>query len=166
MAQKLVGADGFEPPNSMRTDLHLIAQMRQLSVAPLVERAAQDLSASVVLPELDGSTEEIRGNQTATISSVLEVLASRAATLEQAARDVSNMIPAQEVTYTPVSSADAVILYARNFVPSWAGAIAIDLLPAVLVFILAVTQAAIREGRDGTSVEDRSEEHTSELQSR
>ncbi|GGG62701.1 hypothetical protein GCM10011415_06320 [Salipiger pallidus] len=132
----------------------LIAQMRQLSVAPLVERAAQDLSASVVLPELDGSTEEIRGNQTATISSVLEVLASRAATLEQAARDVSNMIPAQEVTYTPVSSADAVILYARNFVPSWAGAIAIDLLPAVLVFILAVTQAAIREGRDGTSVED------------
>ncbi|MBY6004581.1 hypothetical protein KUV62_11715 [Salipiger bermudensis] len=132
----------------------LIAQLRQLSVAPLVERAAQDLAASVVLPELDGSTEEIRGNQTATITSVLEALASRAATLEQAAREVMAMTPAAEVTYTPVSAADAVILYARNFVPSWAGAIAIDLLPAVLVLILAVTQAAIRENREDAAIED------------
>ncbi|KKM00275.1 hypothetical protein LCGC14_1806020, partial [marine sediment metagenome] len=55
---------------------------------------------------------------------------------------------------TPISSADAVILYARNFVPSWAGAIAIDLLPAVLVMILAVTHGAIRSGREGAAVED------------
>ncbi len=46
------------------------------------------------------------------------------------------------------------ILYARNFVPSWAGAIAIDLLPAVLVFIVAVTQSAIRQGREGSGIED------------
>ena len=38
--------------------------------------------------------------------------------------------------------------------PSWAGAIAIDLLPAVLVFILAITQGAIRSGREGAGVED------------
>ncbi|UMA64102.1 hypothetical protein LVO79_13860 [Roseivivax marinus] len=132
----------------------LITRLRQLSVASLVERAAQDLSASVVLPELDGSTAESRGNQQATITSVLDVLASRAQTLERAAQAVQEMAPAQEVTYTPVSSADAVILYARNFVPSWAGAIAIDLLPAVLVFILAVTQAAIRRGREGAGIED------------
>ncbi len=132
----------------------LIAQMRQLSVAALVQRAAQDLAASVVLPELDGSTEANRGNQAATITSVLEVLAQRATTLETAAQEVLALQPAKEVTYTPISSADAVILYARNFVPSWAGAIAIDLLPAVLVFILAVTHSAIRSGRDGVGVED------------
>ena len=132
----------------------LITRLRQLSVAPLVERAAQDLSASVVLPELDGSSVEVRGNQASTISAVLEVLAQRAATLERAAQDVLAMAPPTETTYTPISSADAVIKYARNFVPSWAGAIAIDLLPAVLVLILAVTQSAIREGRDGSPVED------------
>lgn len=132
----------------------LITRLRQLSVASLVERAAQDLSASVVLPELDGATEEGRGSQQAAITSVLDVLASRAQTLERAAQNVQDMAPAEEVTYTPVSSADAVILYARNFVPSWAGAIAIDLLPAVLVFILAITQAAIRSGREGAGVED------------
>lgn len=131
-----------------------ITQLRQLSVAQLVERAAQDLAASVVLPELDGSTAEGRGDQAATITSVLEVLASRAATLEGAARDVQALSPPPEVSYAPISTADAVILYAGNFVPSWAGAIAIDLLPAVLVFILAITHAAIRGGREGAGVED------------
>ncbi|WP_372992011.1 hypothetical protein [Sulfitobacter sp.] len=132
----------------------LITQLRQLSVASLVERAAQDLSASVVLPELDGGTVEQRGNQASTITSVLEVLAQRATTLERAAQGVLAMPPPTETTYTPISSADAVIKYARNFVPSWAGAIAIDLLPAVLVFILAITQTAIREGREGTAIEE------------
>lgn len=133
----------------------LITQIRQLSVASLVERAAQDLSASVVLPELDGRSEATRNDQSATISSVLEVLAQRAQTLGRAAQAVQSMPAPPETTYTPISSADAVILYARNFIPSWAGAIAIDLLPAVLVFILAITQTAIRAGREGSSVEDR-----------
>ncbi len=132
----------------------LITQLRQLSVAPLVERAAADLAASVVLPELDGATAEGRADQSATISSVLEVLAARAATLEKAAQNVQALQQPTDVTYTPISAADAVILYARNFVPSWAGAIAIDLLPAVLVFILAITHAAIRSGRDGAGIED------------
>ena len=132
----------------------LITQMRQLSVASLVERAAQDLSASVVLPELDGGSAQIRNDQSATIASVLEVLSQRALTLARAAQVVQAMPAAPDTTYTPISSADAVILCARNFIPSWAGAIAIDLLPAVLVFILAITQSAIRLGREGTAVED------------
>ena len=62
--------------------------------------------------------------------------------------------PPSEVVYTPISTADAVILYARNFAPSWAGAIAIDLLPAVLVLIVAVAQSAIRAGRDPVEPKD------------
>ncbi len=124
----------------------IITELRQLSVAPLVDRAAQDLAASVILPEFSGRSD-IRAAQDATLASVLEALASRAETLSGAARTVMAMEPPEEITYTPISSADAVILYARNFVPSWAGAIAIDLLPAVLVFITAITQAAIRGGR-------------------
>jgi hypothetical protein len=131
----------------------LITQLRQLSVAPLVSRAAQDLAASVVLPELDGRTGEAREGQRSTITSVLEVLGQRAATLRGAADTVVAMPPPADTTYTPISTADAVIRYAGNFAPSWAGAIAIDLLPAVLVFILMVTQAAIRSGREGVGIE-------------
>ena len=132
----------------------IITTLRQLSVAPLVVRAAQDLSASVVLPELDGRTGEARGDQQSTITSVLAVLGQRADTLRSAAEAVTAMPPPSDTTYTPISAADAVILYAGNFAPSWAGAIAIDLLPAVLVLILAVTQAAIRAGRDGVRIEE------------
>ncbi len=132
----------------------LISEMRQLSVAPLVRRAAEDLAASVVLPELDASTEANRNDQQSTIESVLTVLGQRATTLVAAADEVLLLPPPVDVSYTPVSAADAVILYARNFLPSWAGAIAIDLLPAVLVLILAITQSAIRGGRKLTPAHD------------
>jgi len=82
------------------------------------------------------------------------VLAQRADGLSDAASAVLAMEPPQDTTYTPLSSADAVIKYAGNFVPSWAGAIAIDLLPAVLVLIVTITQAAIRAGREGAATED------------
>lgn len=131
----------------------IITQLRQLSVAPLVSRAAQDLAASVVLPELDASTDAARGDQQATIASVLQLLGQRAETLRLAAEDVIAMPAPSETIYIPISTADAVIRYAGNYVPSWAGAIAIDLLPAVLVFILAVSQAAIRSGKEGISIE-------------
>jgi hypothetical protein len=77
----------------------------------------------------------------------MDLLRTRAESLKAAAEEVLAMAPPPEIAYTPISSADAVILYARNFLPSWAGAIAIDLLPAVLVLILAVAQSAIRSGR-------------------
>jgi hypothetical protein len=107
----------------------------------------------VVLPRLDGSTADTRAGQQATIDSVLTLLGQRADTLRVAAEAVIAMQPAPETTYTPISTADAVIRYAGNFIPSWAGAIAIDLLPAVLVFILMITQAAIRSGRDNVGME-------------
>ncbi|WP_249218809.1 hypothetical protein [Falsirhodobacter algicola] len=131
----------------------LIARMRQLNPAPLVARAAQDLSDAVVLPELDGTTEQMRAGQSSTITSVLTLVEQRARTLSEAAGEVIALPQPDEAAYTPMSAADAVIAYAGNFVPAWAGAISIDLLPAVLVFIIMVTQAAIRSGR-GEGVTD------------
>lgn len=132
----------------------LIAQLRQLNPAPLVARAAQDLSEAAILPELDGSTAETRAGQSSTITSVLSLVDQRASTLLSAANEVIAAPGSEEVAYTPISTADAVIMYAGNFVPAWAGAIAIDLLPAVLVFIIMVTQAAIRSGRGETITDD------------
>lgn len=132
----------------------VIASLNQYSVAPLVARAAEDLPASVVLPELDGRNASVRQAQSSTIGSVLNALDQRSASLKRAADEVLAMEPPQETAYNPISSADAVIKYAGNFVPSWAGAIAIDLLPGILVFVLAITQSAIRNGRDGLSIEE------------
>jgi hypothetical protein len=132
----------------------VIASLNQYSVAPLVARAAEDLPASVVLPDLDGRSSSIREAQSSTIGSVLNALDQRSHTLKRAADEVLSIEPPQETAYNPISKADAVIRYASSFVPSWAGAIAIDLLPGILVFVLAITQSAIRNGRDGLSIEE------------
>lgn len=132
----------------------VIASLNQYSVAPLVARAAADLPASIILPELDGSTLAMRSTQSETMVAVVASVERLSQSLAEAANEVLAMEPPQETAYNPISSADAVIRYAGNFVPSWAGAIAIDLLPGVLVFVLAVTQAAIRNGRDGLSIEE------------
>ncbi len=132
----------------------VIASLNQYSVAPLVARAAADLPASIILPELDGSTVSMRSTQSETMVAVVASVERLSESLANAADEVLAMEPPQETAYNPISSADAVIRYAGSFVPSWAGAIAIDLLPGVLVFVLAVTQAAIRNGRDGLSIEE------------
>ena len=132
----------------------VITTLRQLSVAPLVDRAARDLAQSVVLPRLDAGDAGGQAAQQATITSLLEVVGRRAETLQAAAAEVLALAAPEDVVYTPISTADAVIRYARDFAPSWAGAIAIDLLPAVLVLIVAVAQAAIRAGRDPAEPED------------
>ncbi len=65
--------------------------------------------------------------------------------LSQAADDIlARDRRVAERRFVPLSSAEAVLRYAADFIPAWAGAISIDLLPAVLVFILAVVHGAIR----------------------
>ncbi|MGR3502947.1 hypothetical protein [Pseudaestuariivita sp.] len=131
----------------------LIATLRQLSVAPLVDRSAQDLSAVVVVPELDQRSDVASGQQ-ATIDAVLVAIAQRAETLALAAQAVMALPAPPDTTYTPISTADAVIRYAGDFIPSWAGAIAIDLLPGVLVMIIAVAQGAVRSAEARVPIED------------
>ncbi len=132
----------------------VITELGQLSVASLVRRAAQNLSASVFLAGYDGRTEEMRSKQEMAIGAALGEFQKHSQSLSAQSNIVLALAPPKDTIYTAISRADAVIKYASNFFPSWAGAIAIDLLPGVLVFILAVTQATIRKGRDGLSIEE------------
>ena len=47
---------------------------------------------------------------------------------------------------------EAVLRYWQDFIPSWAGAISIDLLPVVLVLVLMIVHDAMR--RDSASLEE------------
>src|SRR5690606_35897156 len=46
--------------------------------------------------------------------------------------------------FVPLSTAEAVLRYWQDFIPSWAGAISIDLLPVVLVLVLMIVHDAMR----------------------
>jgi hypothetical protein len=82
--------------------------------------------------------------QTAVVGRVEAAVAAQSKALSAAADKVLAERPAEPAQFKPLSTAEAILRYAGDFIPSWAGAISIDLMPAVLVMILCVAHAAIR----------------------
>src|SRR6266550_3235586 len=122
----------------------VIANLQQTSVAPAVKRAATSLSSGFIAPAAGGRTSDLADRQTAVVGKVESSIAAQAASLSDAADKILAMPRVEPVRFQSMSPAEAVLRYAGDFIPSWAGAISIDLMPAVLVLILCVVHAAIR----------------------
>lgn len=71
-------------------------------------------------------------------------VAAQSKVLSQAADQILERKPVAERRFVPLSSAEAVLRYAGDFIPSWAGAISIDILPAVLIFMLSIVHSTLR----------------------
>jgi hypothetical protein len=126
----------------------VIAALERTSVAPSVARAATDLSAGFIAPVASGRDADLAGRQDTVMATVRESVAQQSQALAGAAAEIMALPKVAERRYVPMTSAEAVLRYAGDFIPSWAGAISIDLLPAVLVGIMAVVYGAIRRGED------------------
>ncbi|MGO3934629.1 hypothetical protein [Rhodopseudomonas pseudopalustris] len=122
----------------------VIANLQQTSVAPAVRRAATSLSSSFIAPAAGGRSADLAERQTAVVGKVESAIAAQAASLAGAADKILAMPRIESARFQAMSPAEAVLHYAGDFIPSWAGAISIDLMPAVLVLILCVVHAAIR----------------------
>ena len=122
----------------------VIANFQQTSVAPAVKRAAASLSSGFIAPAAGGRTADLADRQTAVVGKVEGSIAAQAASLSDAADKILATPRVEPVRFQSMSPAEAVLRYAGDFIPSWAGAISIDLMPAVLVLILCVVHAAIR----------------------
>ena len=121
----------------------VIANLQQTSVAPAVKRAAASLSSTFIAPAA-GRTSDLADRQTAVVGKVESSIGAQAASLSDAADKILAMPRVEPIRFQTLSPAEAVLRYAGDFIPSWAGAISIDLMPAVLVLILCVVHAAIR----------------------
>jgi len=133
----------------------VIASLERTSIAPSVARAAADLSAGFIAPVADGSTTDLAGRQDAVIATVRASVAQQSTALAAAAEEIMAQPKVEERRYVPLTSAEAVIRYWDQFIPSWAGAISIDLLPAALVGIMAVVYGAIRRSEETMTDVDR-----------
>jgi hypothetical protein len=122
----------------------VIANLQQTSVAPAVKRAATSLSSSFIAPAAGGHSSDLADRQTAVVGKVESSIAAQAASLSNAADKILAMPRVEPIRFQTLSPAEAVLRYAGDFIPSWAGAISIDLMPAVLVLILCVVHATIR----------------------
>jgi hypothetical protein len=130
----------------------IIAALQETGVAPSVKRAAQDLSLGFIAPVADGSTAGLVVRQDTVMANVRESVAAQSAALTQAADEILATASVEPRRFVPLSAAEAVIRYWSDFIPSWAGAISIDLLPVVLVLVLMVVHDAMR--REAASLEE------------
>jgi len=122
----------------------IISELQETSIAPSVRRASEDLSLGFIAPIADGGSRDLANRQNEVISTVKAAVAAQSVALSKAAERILNEPEVPTRRFQPLSSAEAVLVYASDFAPSWAGAISIDLLPAVLVLILSVAHSAIR----------------------
>ena len=128
-----------------------ITSLQQRSVAPAVKRSADGLASGFIAPAA-GGRGDLGDRQTAVVGKVEAAVAAQSAALSAAADKIVQLPPVEPARFQPLSPAEAVWVYAADFLPSWAGAISIDLLPAVLVLILCIVHAAIRrEGEPAVS---------------
>ncbi|MCD7058355.1 hypothetical protein [Pelagibacterium xiamenense] len=156
--RELVSAPGEVQPRADRFAAEIvqltgvIAALQETSVAPSVRRAAEDLSLGFIAPVADGQSENLVFRQGLAMANIRDAVAAQSTALADAADAILGEARVEPRRFVPLSSAEAVLRYAEDFVPSWAGAISIDLLPVVLVLIMAVAHSAMR--RDAALRED------------
>lgn len=122
----------------------VISSLAQTSIAPSIRRAADDLSVGFIAPVPDGGAADLVNRQNQVMDTVRASVAAQSRALAKAAEEIVSRPPVEERRFVPLSAAEAVLFYAQDFIPAWAGAISIDLLPGVMVFILAIVHGAIR----------------------
>lgn len=133
----------------------VIAALQETSIAASVNRAAEDLSLGFIAPVADGGTQDLANRQDRVMRSIMDAVAAQSKALQAAAQDILNQPAVPTRRFVPLSTPEAVLLYARDFLPSWAGAISIDLLPMVLVLILSVVYSASRREARTLDVADK-----------
>jgi len=122
----------------------VIAALQQTDVAASVKRAATDLSAGFIAPVADGRSADLASRQDRVMETVRASVAAQSAALTAAADEILATPAVEQRRFVPLSTAEAVIRYWSDFIPSWAGAISIDLLPVVLVLVLMIVNDAMR----------------------
>jgi hypothetical protein len=148
--RSLVSAPGQIAPRSDQFSTEAVAltgvitSLAQTSIAPSIRRAADDLSLGFIAPVADGSDANLVNRQDQVMGTIRTSVTAQSKALAKAADEILANAPVAARRFVPLSSAEAVLQYVQDFIPAWAGAISIDLLPGVLVFILAIVHGAIR----------------------
>ncbi|MBP2559757.1 hypothetical protein J2857_002526 [Neorhizobium galegae] len=159
--RSLVSAPGTIEPRADQFSTEAVAltgvitSLAQTSIAPSIRRAADDLSLGFIAPVPDGGAADLINRQNQVMDTVRTSVTAQSKALAKAADEILTRPPVQERRFVPLSSAEAVLHYAQDFIPAWAGAISIDLLPGVMVFILATVHGAIRRQEENLPFAER-----------
>jgi hypothetical protein len=158
--RELVSATGAVEPRSDAFAAEVvglnavISSLQETGVAPSVKRAAQDLSLGFIAPVADGGSAALVSRQDEVMETVRNSVSAQSAALTTAADEILAEGKVEPRRFVPLSTAEAVLRYWSDFIPSWAGAISIDLLPVVLVLVLMIVNDAMRKESGSTAEAD------------
>jgi hypothetical protein len=127
-----------------------LANLLATSPRQMVERTATHLEKEIIRPVLNVNIE-VAIKQEAALATIQAALAETQFKLSHAAELVGDETKVRPPVYEPLNAITAVFHYADDFVPSWAGAVAIDILPGVILIYCIIAMSLIRE-EDGDVV--------------
>lgn len=157
MRAMVSGPDPIEERVARFSDLaveldEVLARLGEESVVPAIRRTAENLQLGLVLPATSKRSADLAGTQIDVMRGVKEALGATGDFLAEAAREIEALPAVAAPRRQPLTAARAVLVHARDFVPSWAAAVSIDLMPLVLMlFLIVVVQAERREEAAGES---------------
>ncbi|MHA1190445.1 MAG: hypothetical protein ACTSSQ_08360 [Alphaproteobacteria bacterium] len=132
----------------------IISTLRQIAAAPTLRHAVRGLSTSLPGAAAGGSAAAGAGEAgEATIHRLRTLIA--AANAPSPSLNDATTLPPSLPQFVALSPAEAILRHAGAFIPSWISAIAIDLLPAMLILLLTVAHDAARRAENSDSIAHR-----------
>jgi hypothetical protein len=119
----------------------VIARLAQRSVAPSIRHTAGALGSGLVMPTPSAKDGALAGRQAAAMAAIEKAVTDIGARLATAAAEIETCKPAEVPAFSVRSRADAVTVHAASFLPGWGVAVALDLMPAVIVLVLTIARA-------------------------
>lgn len=120
----------------------LMARMSEQSVLPAIKQTAGALDSSLIMPATSSRSDALAGKQAAVMQGVSTAVHDVGVRLADAAAEIEQQQPVSIPAFMPLSRAEAILVYARDFLPAWAAAVSIDLMPLVIVLILTIVRAS------------------------
>lgn len=118
-----------------------IARLAQRSVAPSIRHTAGALGSGLVVPSPSAKDGALAGRQSAAMAAIEKAVTDIGERLAAAAAEIETCKPAEVPAFSVRSRADAVTVHAASFLPGWGVAVALDLMPAVIVLVLTIARA-------------------------
>lgn len=118
----------------------LLASLSEQSVLPAIKHTAGALGSGLVMAAPSVQNGALAERQKSVMEGIGAAVHDIGGRLVTAASDIARQETAKVPAFKPLSRSDAVIHYARDFLPAWGAAISLDLMPLVIVLILTIVR--------------------------
>jgi hypothetical protein len=132
----------------------LIGRMDKKGLAESIQRSSAALADSVI-ERVSSRNAQVAAAQSEALARIREDLAGTGAAIAGVAAQIAAEPAVSAPEFERISVVRAVVRFAGSFLPFWAGGIALDLLPTLLILYLMLAHAVVGPEKDDDENDDR-----------